>query len=77
MNRLAPFVMLAIATLGPLAVVLGAGCGPTPYERCLDEADAEAEARFDRECPTVSFDDCPSAPDIVDDLQRAQERCPP
>lgn len=73
MIRRAPFVLLALA---PLAVVVGAGCGPTAYDRCLDEAEADAEARFDRECPTVSFDDCPSAPAIVDDLQRAQERCP-
>lgn len=52
-------------------------CGPSAAERarCYADADAAAQARVNRECP-VSFDTCPAADSIMDDLQAAQEACP-
>jgi hypothetical protein len=67
-----------------LVLALLVGCTPpealTPAQRaarvrCYAAADAAAQARVERECPG-SFDTCPAASEILDELQAEQEACP-
>jgi hypothetical protein len=56
-----------------LVLVALLACGPSARDRCFDEAEAAAQARVDRDCPEL---ECADAPAILDELERAFERCP-
>lgn len=67
----------ALYVLASLAVI---ACGMSATqiqtrERCYERAEADAQARVDRECPE-SFARCEAASAILEDLRKAQEACP-
>jgi len=65
------YVLVSLASLA---------CGMTATQvaargRCYEQAEAEAQARVDREC-AESFARCASRDDIMAELRREQEACP-
>lgn len=75
-------VGLVLAVLAALGVSLGTGCKTLQpaelpaYNRCLNAAEAEAQAKVDAECPQ-GVENCAAVDRIVAELEAAQKECRP